>query len=234
MAANGDTKQEEEVQSRIPVAYLILGYENNRNAIIDSLRNAKSSVSSVYDANMPKVVSKIDWLEKEVFTARQRGVKFNVIAEITIDNISYCKELSNRYDELRHLYGIRGIFGVTDTQALVMVPSLPPIEERNIQFILSDSESVVSYKQLIFDMLWLRATPAKSRFDELEGKRTEKDIASDDGRGIPTTTHLESKDEIIDRIYSCKNCRNTFINVYEVADHKKITGHENFREYPVI
>ena len=42
----------------------MLGYENNRNAVIDGLRNAKSSVSSVYDANMPKVVSKIDWLEK--------------------------------------------------------------------------------------------------------------------------------------------------------------------------
>jgi hypothetical protein len=85
-----------------------------------------------------------------------------------------------------------------------MAPSLPPIEERNIQLILSDSGSVVSYKQLIFDMLWLRAIPTKSRFDELEGKRTEKDIASDEGRSIPTTTHLESKDEIIDRIYSAR------------------------------
>jgi two-component system, OmpR family, sensor histidine kinase VicK len=167
MATNGRMKQEdeEEEESRIPVAYLILGYENNRNAIIDSLRNAKRSVSSVYDANMPKVASKIDWLEKEILATRKRGVRFKVIAEVTSSNLLYCKKLANRFDELRHLDGIKGMFGVTDTQAVVMVPSFLPIEEHNIQFIVSDSESLVSYKQQIFDMLWMRAMPAESRFE---------------------------------------------------------------------
>lgn len=49
-------------------------------------------------------------------------------------------------DEFRYLAGIGVNFGVTDNEALVIIPSFAPTEERTIQFIHSDSESVVEYK----------------------------------------------------------------------------------------
>jgi hypothetical protein len=45
MATNWSMNQEN--ASRIPVAYLILGYENNRRAIIDFHRNARAMINWV-------------------------------------------------------------------------------------------------------------------------------------------------------------------------------------------
>jgi len=86
----------------------------------------------------------------------------------------------------------------------------------------SDSESVVELKQLIFNAFYARAIPAQRRINELEGETNE------------STPLPIIKDNLIDRIYSCKDCRNTFVYSNEVEDHKKETGHENFREYPVV
>ena len=56
-------------------------------------------------------------------------------------------------DEFRYLAGIGVNFGVTDNEALVIIPSFAPteegtiqMEEGTIQIIHSDSESVVEYK----------------------------------------------------------------------------------------
>jgi hypothetical protein len=228
MGTNGSTVREE--PSRIPVAYLILGYENNRNAIINFYRNAKSMVNMVTDASHPRIAEELDWMPKEVSAARERGVICKTITNITSANLQHCKKIKSRIDELRHLDGIHAIFGVSDTEAVAMVPSFEPREERNIQFIQSDSESVVAYKQLVFDALWTKATPAQSRFDELEGKKA----ASAFGEKGSMTAAIEARKKVIDRIYVCKNCHLTFIYASEVEDHKMADGHEHFREYPLV
>jgi hypothetical protein len=112
-----------------------------------------------------------------------------------------------------------------------MVPSFEPRDERSIQFIQSDSESVVRYKQLLFDALWTRATHAQSRFDELERKRAGKVFGKNDGSSEAIT---KSTKNVIDRIYVCKDCHQDFIYASEVEDHKKTEGHEHFREYPLV
>ena len=149
MAINGGVSQEGREPSRRPIAYLILGYENNRKAIIDFYRNAKHFVNWVTDENHPKVESQIDWLETEIDTARKRGVKCKIITNITGDNVIRCKRLMTRTDEIRHLDRISVNFGVTDTQVVAMtIPSsLPATECHNVQFMQSDSESVVKYKE---------------------------------------------------------------------------------------
>jgi hypothetical protein len=219
-----------EEPSRIPVAYVIIGYENNRNAIINFYRNSTSMVNLVTNAAHPEIAEKVDWLHKEVSAARERGVICKTITEITKSNLQHCKKIKSRIDELRHLDGIQVIFGVSDTEALAMAPSLGPRQERNIQFIQSDSESVVAYKQLIFDTLWIRATPAQSRFDELEGKKA----ASAFGEKGSVKAAIEARKKVIDRIYVCKDCHQDFIYASEVDDHKKTEGHEHFREYPLV
>jgi hypothetical protein len=221
MAANESTKPED--LSRIPVAYLILGYENNRNAIISFYRNAKTMVSGVTDEVQEPVSSKIDWLLKEISAARQRGVKFRTITDITRDNLPDCKKIMAKIDELRHVSGIGVNFGVSDTESIAIVPSPGTREEHNIQFIHSDSESVVAYKRRCFDLLWDRAMPAQSRIDELEGKTAEGKVATE-----------ERARTVIDRIYVCVECNRTFLYSFEAEDHKKATGHDNIREYPIV
>jgi hypothetical protein len=221
MSTNGGSRHEQDI-SRISVAYLILGYENNRNAIIGFFRNAKSSANWVTDAILPTVGSNIDWLWKEISDARRRGVKCRQLADITKDNLSHCKKNMARLDEFRHLGGMAVNFGVSDTEALVIVPSLAPREERSIQFIYSDSESVVEYKRRCFDLLWDRAIPAQTRINELEGKGEESLAA-------PATQTV-----IIDRIHSCMECKQTFVYQHEVEEHRRAIGHKNFRAFPVV
>jgi hypothetical protein len=221
--------------SRIPVSYLILGYENNRNTIINFCRNATSMINCVTDAIHPTLGSHIDWFWKGVSDARIRGVKCKQITDITSDNLPGCKKVMARIDELRHLDGIMESCGVTDTEAVAMVPPFAARESQHnniIQFIHSDSESVVRLKQLLFDLLWTRATPAQSRIDELEG-REKKDSSAVGGGGRSTET-AEAKKNVIDRIYVCNDCHDVFVYWQEVEDHMKTQGHGNFREYPLV
>lgn len=168
MAAKGGL--EHESASRVPVAYLVLGWENNRKTIVDFCRNAKSSVDVLTDAVQETVSSKIDWLWSEVSDARQRGVRIRTITDITKENLHDCRKNMARVDEFRHLAEIGVVFGVSDAEFVAMVPSSAPRNEtEKIQFVHSDSESVVGYKQLVFEALWKRAVPAQSRINELEG-----------------------------------------------------------------
>ena len=225
MSTNGGSRHEQDI-SRISVAYLILGYENNRNAIIDFFRNAKSSANWVTDAILPTVGSNIDWLWKEIADARRRGVKCRELTDITKDNLSHCKKNMARLDEFRHLGGMAVNFGISDTEALVIVPSLAPREERSIQFIYSDSESVVEYKRQCFDLLWDRAIPAQTRIDQLEGVGEEESLVA----AAPAT----QTQVVIDRIHSCMECKQTFVYQHEVEEHRRAIGHNNFRAFPVV
>jgi hypothetical protein len=220
MGKNPSPKHEN--TSRIPVAYLILGYENNRKAIIDFLRNARSTINWVTDAIQPTISSNIDWLEDEIFDARKRGVIWRQISDITRENLIDCKKRMARIDELRHLAGIGVVFGFSDIEFIAMVPALGPREPiTDIQFIQSDSESVIRYKQLIFDSLWKRAIPAQQRINELAGKSVEN-LAG------------ETTKTVIDRIFVCVECMHTFVYSIEVDEHKNETGHMNYREYPLV
>jgi hypothetical protein len=202
-------------------------------------------INLVTDAIQPTLGSEIDWFWNEISDARRkRGVKCTQLTDITTENLRYCKkEIMTRIDELRHLDGIKECFGVTDSEAVAMVP---PYQERelderrssshDIQFIYSDTDSVVRLKQLLFDLLWTRATPAQLRIDELEGKGKKQDstlMAAGRRRIIETTIEAKKKN-IIDRIYVCNDCHAMFISTQEVEQHKRQEGHRNFREYPLV
>ena len=220
MGTNGRVEHEEEF--RIPVAYLILGWEHNKQVIIDFFRNARTEISWATDAIQPKVGAKIEWMQKEIADARRRGVRIRQITEITTDNLPECKEKLVRIDELRHLPGLKVVFGFSDIEFLAMVPSLAPREEfTKIRVIQSDSESVLAYKQLIFDALWARAIPAELRIKEIEDKNVKTDAA----QTLKTT---------IDRIHVCEHCGEIFVYKKEAQEHEQATGHKKFREYPLV
>jgi|SRR5215211_1414951 len=231
MSTNGrGSRDEQDDVSRISVAYLILGYENNRNAVIGFFRNAKSSANWVTDAILPTVGSNIDWLWKEISDARQRGVKCRELTDITKNNLSHCKKNMARLDEFRHLGGMAVNFGVSDTEALVIAPPFAPSEERSIQFIYSDSESVVEYKQRCFDLLWDRAIPAQTRVNELEGGG----VSEGEEESLAAAPATQTQTVIIDRIHSCMECKQTFVYQHEVDEHRRAIGHKSFRAFPVV
>jgi hypothetical protein len=152
------------------------------------------------------------------------------LTDITKNNLSHCKKNMARLDEFRHLRGMAVNFGVSDTEALVIAPSFAPREERSIQFIYSDSESVVEYKRQCFDLLWDRAIPAQTRINELEGGGV-----SGGGEGsLVAAPAAQTQTVMIDRIHSCMECKQTFVYQHEVEEHMRAIGHKNFRAFPVI
>jgi hypothetical protein len=115
-------RHEHEEVSRIPVAYLILGWENNRKAVSDFYQNARTMVNVITDEITPTVSSEIEWLNKERLDVRIRGLRSRQIIDITQNNLSHCKKISSMV-ELRHLSGVQVVFGVSDIEFIAMVPS---------------------------------------------------------------------------------------------------------------
>lgn len=97
---------------------------------------------------------------------KRRGIRLRLIAEITKDNIPYCKDLIKIF-ELRHLDEVKGNFGIADgkyyaASAKSRESSPPPL------LIESTLRPLVEQQQYFFDMLWRKAIPAKQRIKEIE------------------------------------------------------------------
>ena len=110
---------------------------------------------------------------------KQKGIRLRFIAEITKDNIRYCKELI-KVVELRHLDEVKGNFGLVDriyykAGAKAGKSLSPPL------LICSTLRPFVKQQQYFFDMLWKKAIPAKQRIREIEEgiKREFIDIIQD-------------------------------------------------------
>jgi hypothetical protein len=209
------------VPSRIPVAFLILGYKNNQETLVNIIRGASSMVCTVIDEVQAVVNTRIEWIPREILDARRRGVRFLTITDITKQNLSHCKQIMARIDELRHLDGIGVNFVVTDAESVVMAPTFGPRDEVSMQVIHSDSESIVEYKRTCFDFLWNKAMPAHARMTELSRPRVS---GPEDVRG---------KRFMIERIFTCAECNQCFLDLDELHEHWRRTDHKGFREYPI-
>jgi len=204
--------------TKIPITYLILGWYSNQKAIINFFQNARRSIDLITDAKAPKITSGLDWLKKIFYETHKRGVRVRLITEITKDNVDDCKDRMAVASEVRHLRDIQFVFGVSDLDYMALVPSAER-DKGHFQFMYSESESVIEIKHLIYDALYARSIPAQLRINQLE---TNEKIAA--------TTNNQT----IDRIYSCITCGATFIYPHEIEEHKITTGHDRFKEYPIV
>lgn len=146
---------------------VIYGSDNVFQSTLEKFSEIRNTVDSCIDAKAPKsLVSKDLPIYKILSDAQNRGVKLRYITEITVENISYCKELI-KYSELRHLDAIKGNFGISDKSDFRASASI--VEgEHPTELIVSTVKSFVKQQQYFFDMLWEKAIPAKQRIKEIE------------------------------------------------------------------
>jgi two-component system sensor histidine kinase VicK len=97
---------------------------------------------------------------------RKRGIRHRIITEITSENLSYCKNLMEFVDELRHLDQIKGNFSVSerDYQATAVIQEAQPIT----QSMYTTVRSFIEQQQYVFDTLWHKALPARQRIKQIE------------------------------------------------------------------
>ncbi|HYV52643.1 MAG TPA: hypothetical protein VE971_05045, partial [Candidatus Eisenbacteria bacterium] len=135
-------------------------------------------------------------IRKAILEARARGTRLRFITEITQENISYVKEFIESV-EFRHLDGVKGNFGVSDSE-YIAISTTDTTAEKSVRTTTTISRAVytdviedIQQQQYVFEILWNKATPAEQRIREIEhvetvalkniseiAKRIEKNIES--------------------------------------------------------
>jgi two-component system, OmpR family, sensor histidine kinase VicK len=112
----------------------------------------------------------VEAIKNERLKAKNRGVQFRYITEITKDNISYCKELS-KFAEVHHLNGVKGNFEISQKtigkDEYIGTATLQEAEPV-AQLIYSNVKEIVEQQQFVFDTLWNKAIPSQVRIKEIE------------------------------------------------------------------
>jgi two-component system sensor histidine kinase VicK len=139
--------------------------------IHQTFSNISQNYSTCIDASGPSVVMSIESMKKRLIVAHARGVKIRFVTEITTDNLPYCKQMME-LGEVRHLDGILGNFGVSETEYLA---SATLDKEKIVPLLIhSNVKQIVKQQQYVFQTLWNKAIPAEQRIEEIElGKEHE-------------------------------------------------------------
>ncbi len=103
--------------------------------------------------------------EAYLVAAKKRG-GVRLLTEITEGNIAYCKSLMKTAD-IRHMANIGGNFAVSETEYLA-TPGSNEFSPRG-PVLYSNEEAFVRHHELLFEVLWMNATPASTRVKEIEG-----------------------------------------------------------------
>jgi signal transduction histidine kinase len=101
--------------------------------------------------------------------AKNRGVKFRYIIDITKENISYCKQIIKELNaELHHLNGVKGNFEICDGgKEYVATASLQKAKPLK-QLIYSNVKEIGEQQQYVFDTLWNKAISSEEKIKEIE------------------------------------------------------------------
>src|SRR5919112_121379 len=142
--------------------------EDIDSVIHQTFSNIFSSYCTCIDTSGPAVVMSIEPMKKRLIVAHARGVRIRFVTEITKDNLPYCRQMME-LGEMRHLDGVQGNFGVSETEylasAILDKETVVPL------LICSNVKQIVRQQQYIFETLWNKAIPAEARIEEIELKK---------------------------------------------------------------
>ena len=130
------------------------------------LSKVKVKFDSILDGNGPSIIINNEFVTKAYTEIKARGGRLRLITEITMANLSYCKQLA-KYVELRHLDGVKGNLEIIDG---ISYGAAAKSEEKQFptEYIYSTVKSFVEQQQYFFDMLWKKSIPAEQKIKELE------------------------------------------------------------------
>jgi two-component system sensor histidine kinase VicK len=121
------------------------------------------------DAKRSTVYVSVNEYRNGIAQAKDRGIKIRFLTEITKDNISYCQQIMQYVDELRHLEGVQSNVALSESEYNA---SISLREERPlVQTIYSNIRAFVDQQQYIFETLWNKGVPAEQKIKEIDEER---------------------------------------------------------------
>ena len=177
---------------------VLYGVETVVNTIIEFLNRTNDVVYACVDQTRPVLTLDTLDLKNAFLYAKRRGVKLHYVTEITKDNISYCKQLMDMVDELRHLDGIKGNFYVSESGYLAPATA-HEVGKSASQVIYSNVTEIIEHQRYVFDSFWNKAIQAGDRIREIE-----------EGIDLAKTEVMQSPQKIMD----------TFLDMIKLAKHE--------------
>jgi nitrogen-specific signal transduction histidine kinase len=177
---------------------VLYGVETVVNTIIEFLNRTNDVVYACVDQTRPVLTLDTLDLKNAFLYAKRRGVKLHYVTEITKDNISYCKQLMDIVDELRHLDGIKGNFYVSESGYLAPATA-HEVGKSASQVIYSNVTEIIEHQRYVFDSFWNKAIQAGDRIREIE-----------EGIDLAKTEVIQSPQKIMD----------TFLDMIKLAKHE--------------
>ena len=177
---------------------VLYGVETVVNTIIEFLNRTNDVVYACVDQTRPVLTLDTLDLKNAFLYAKKRGVKLHYVTEITEDNISYCKQLMDMVDELRHLDGIKGNFYVSESGYLAPATA-HEVGKSASQVIYSNVTEIIEHQRYVFDSFWNKAIQAGDRIREIE-----------EGIDLAKTEVMQSPQKIMD----------TFLDMIKLAKHE--------------
>jgi len=139
------------------------------DAILQFSSRTKSRIDACVDNTRPSLAIRIEQLKKSFMNAKNRGVRLRCITEINKENISYCKELLEIVNELRHLDGIKGNFYLSEGEYLAPA-TFHEKEKPASQIIYTNVKEIVEHQRYVFETLWNKSISAKDKIIEIENE----------------------------------------------------------------
>jgi two-component system, OmpR family, sensor histidine kinase VicK len=142
---------------------ILYGPKNVMDILLQFLSKT-NRIDSCGDYKGPSV--SIEAYKNVLVDLKTRGIKFRYVTDITKENISYCKELMEFSDELRHLDGIKANFSVSETEyiATATLQEAKPVP----QVIYSNVKDIIEQQKYVFETLWSKSIPAEQKIREIE------------------------------------------------------------------
>jgi two-component system, OmpR family, sensor histidine kinase VicK len=111
----------------------------------------------------------VESIKEARIKAKNRGIKFRYVTEVTTKNISYCKEMIKYFGaEIRHLDDVKGNFEISDDgKEYVATANLQEAKPLK-QLIYSNVKEIGEQQQYIFDTLWNKTNSFDEKIKEIE------------------------------------------------------------------
>jgi nitrogen-specific signal transduction histidine kinase len=148
------------------ISEVLYGEEKAVGRGVYFMDNVKEKMDIYFDKSAPSIVMDLPEYREGYMKIRNKGGKIRAVTEITRENISYCKDLMNLVDELRHLDGVRGGVAVSETE--YMATTVLQVSTPLTQVIHSRAKEMVENGQYIFDTFWRLAIPGEQKIKEIE------------------------------------------------------------------
>jgi two-component system, OmpR family, sensor histidine kinase VicK len=111
----------------------------------------------------------VESIKEARIKAKNRGIKFRYVTEVTPKNISYCKNMIKYFGaEIRHLDDVKGNFEISDDgKEYVATANLQEAKPLK-QLIYSNVKEIGEQQQYIFDTLWNKTISFDEKIKEIE------------------------------------------------------------------